>query len=259
MSNFAKFWPLSILLVGVLVVSVRAIPNQGHLANSDCQSCHLATTITNDNANVLVSSQEEICLRCHPNALKASHPTGFHPRRRIPNNMPLDWKGDLTCSTCHSLHAPMGSGILRHNKRGQAFCLLCHDQTFFTRMVEGGSSVMASGHIETTPTGRSMAFDSFSSQCIACHTEMAGGNKIEITDMGVVRHGGSNMSHPLGSQYDLFGPAQGYRLLETLPPQIVLPDGKISCISCHEGYSQIHGKLVISNRGSGLCLACHNL
>lgn len=251
-----------LLAAGVLTTALvsRAVPNNGHLATAECQSCHLATTITPDNANVLVSSQEEICLRCHPNALKASHPTGFHPSRPLPKGMPLDWKEDLTCSTCHNIHAPTGAGILRQNKRGQPFCLLCHDQAFFNRMMDGGSSVMASGHMDTRGSAKqNLGLDSFTMQCISCHTEMSGGNKVQITEMGVVRHSGSSMSHPLGSRYEQFGPPQGYRDINLLPEQIMLADGKLGCVSCHEGYSKVHGKLVISNKGSGLCLACHDL
>ena len=39
----------------------------------------------------------------------------------------------------------------------------------------------------------------------------------------------------------------------------VLPDGKISCISCHQGYDEQHGALVLDNRADGLCFSCHDL
>ena len=48
-------------------------------------------------------------------------------------------------------------------------------------------------------------------------------------------------------------------LVTKLSKKILLPMGLVSCVSCHEGYSQNHGKLVISNAGSALCFACHDL
>jgi predicted CXXCH cytochrome family protein len=44
-----------------------------------------------------------------------------------------------------------------------------------------------------------------------------------------------------------------------LDPAIYLKDGQIVCVSCHHPESQQPAKLVLSNVGSRLCLACHNL
>ena len=49
------------------------------------------------------------------------------------------------------------------------------------------------------------------------------------------------------------------RDMSQLGPAIRLQDGRVSCLSCHSQDSQIKAKLVISNVGSRLCFACHNL
>ncbi|MBI5970861.1 MAG: hypothetical protein HY884_06875, partial [Deltaproteobacteria bacterium] len=47
------------------------------------------------------------------------------------------------------------------------------------------------------------------------------------------------------------------RDLDMLPKQIKLFGGKIGCATCHDPFSKGHSRLVISNRKSALCLACH--
>ena len=44
-----------------------------------------------------------------------------------------------------------------------------------------------------------------------------------------------------------------------LDPAITLRDNQLVCISCHHPESENTTRLVLSNAGSGLCLACHNL
>ncbi len=44
-----------------------------------------------------------------------------------------------------------------------------------------------------------------------------------------------------------------------LPTAIWLPNGKLSCVSCHEPYKKQHGQLVVTNSGSVLCAQCHDL
>lgn len=43
-----------------------------------------------------------------------------------------------------------------------------------------------------------------------------------------------------------------------LDPALSLPNGQLVCTTCHQPQSPFERKLVISNRGSALCLACHN-
>ena len=51
----------------------------------------------------------------------------------MPPEFPLDWKGDMTCSTCHNVHAS-DPVKLRVKRQGKALCQSCHDPDFFARL-----------------------------------------------------------------------------------------------------------------------------
>ena len=227
-----------------------------HPENLSCNSCHLAKgNISQKNAKTLISSQEELCKNCHKNALTASHPSGFKPTQQLPEEFPLDWKGDLTCSTCHNIHNGK-RGYLRVSKYGKTLCLSCHQTNFFTKMKDGGYSLL-SGHLDANEslTGN---IDSFSVQCMSCHESLPNELNIRITS-NIIRHSRNRASHPIGMLYKTSMLYGGYRMVSELPKQVLLPDGRISCISCHQAYSDKHGKLVIENRGSKLCFSCHDI
>ncbi|MEO5348094.1 MAG: cytochrome c3 family protein [Magnetococcus sp. YQC-3] len=233
----------------------------GHLSNSRCQDCHLADKVDAKNGSLLVTTQEKMCVQCHANAVRLSHPSGFFPKRALAAQFPLDWKGTLTCSSCHTIHAS-GAGLLRSTQRGPAFCHECHDAKFFEAMADRGTSVTLSGHLDTRKQTEAvtLSLDAFTVQCLGCHSDQEGGDRrVGINMGGVLQHNKSSMNHPIGVNYEQTVRQGGYHPLTRLPPEILLPDGNVGCISCHEGYSGRHGKLVKSNAGSGLCLTCHDL
>ncbi|TAN50389.1 MAG: hypothetical protein EPN21_09090, partial [Methylococcaceae bacterium] len=95
-----------------------------HPLNEPCISCHLAgIDTTAANAEKLVASQEQLCGRCHDNTMQMSHPSGFAPApgKTIPAAYPLDWKGELTCSTCHKVHSD-APDKLRNAARRRYMC-----------------------------------------------------------------------------------------------------------------------------------------
>ena len=49
----------------------------------------------------------------------------------------------------------------------------------------------------------------------------------------------------------------GYRPLVSLSPEVILPGGQVSCLSCHAGYSREHGRP--PQTSNGLCAECHDL
>ena len=130
-----KILTLVLLLFSVAIVSNAFKPRDYHPQNADCRSCHLATEVTKENAHQLVNSQERLCVNCHANALQVSHPSGFPPSRSLPETYPLDWKGDVTCSTCHEIHGDQ-HGLMRGKQSGREFCISCHSESFFTEMVD---------------------------------------------------------------------------------------------------------------------------
>jgi predicted CXXCH cytochrome family protein len=175
----------------------------------------------------------------------------------VPALYPLDWNNELTCSSCHNIHDPV-HGLLRGDARGRNFCLSCHDTGFFERMADMGSSLIISGHLSATTTQISDLVDPFSLQCMGCHDEK-GEIPIGIDINGITRHAGNGLNHPIGNNYTAAASSGGLHPQAMLNPSIDLPEGRVSCISCHSGYSAQHGLVKsVSGRG-GLCLECHDL
>lgn len=254
--------------VGIAVVAVLAVLGSSswlyalvskpelHPLNEGCASCHMAgadTTIAN--ASMLISSQEQLCGGCHANALKMSHPSGFTPLpgKIIPADYPLDWKGDLTCSTCHEVHSDL-PGKMRGLLLGRELCMSCHDQTFFSNMVDGGESLVMSGHLGMPNSQNWQNLDPYSVQCMECHSERG---DVQVDPNFVVRHGSQN--HPVGRNYAEAERYGGYRPASVLPKKIHLPNGMVSCVSCHETFTKTHGKVITSGDTTTLCFECHDL
>lgn len=229
----------------------------GHLSDSHCQDCHLAEKVAPDNASVLVASQEKLCVSCHANAVRLSHPSGFAPKRAFSPDFPLDWKGTLTCSSCHDIHAHE-AGLMRSALQGAEFCHACHDQPFFDKMADGGASMTGFAHLDARDSVPGLALDAFTLQCLGCHGEKGEEQQVGIGRNGILNHLGSSMNHPIGVNYERAARRGGYHPVSRLPPEILLPDGNVGCVSCHEGYSTQHGK-VVKGRGGSLCLVCHDM
>ncbi|WP_210397880.1 cytochrome c3 family protein [Motiliproteus sediminis] len=229
------------------------------LQGADCGSCHLAGDKTrSSNSALLTAPPEQLCSRCHPGALEASHPSGVSPSMAVPQSLPLDWKGNVTCSTCHSIHAS-GHGALQIAERGAAFCTQCHELSFFSNMADQGGSLLVSGHMTSGNGLEAAQTDEYSVQCMACHDERGQGPGVTVVGGNIARHATGSMEHPIGVDYRQAFAFGGYRDPEQLPPSISLPGGQVSCISCHQGYSSTHGQMVASNEGSNLCFQCHDL
>lgn len=237
-----------------------AISSDGprHLDASNCATCHLAgNRVTAENASTLVASQEALCAKCHLKAIQVSHPSGFAPKSKPPAAYPLDWKGDLTCSTCHDIHGSE-PGIIRGAQRGKELCLSCHDANFFEKMLDKGVSTLA-GHLGNGSFNVTL-LDAYTAECMGCHDNNVNEKISTAVDKnGVVRHAGGSNIHPIGANYKKSATYGGYRPMQMLSKKILLPNGNLSCVSCHEGYAKEHGKLVISAAGSKLCYECHDL
>ncbi|GAB4348656.1 MAG: hypothetical protein Kow006_09570 [Gammaproteobacteria bacterium] len=258
------FSRLSLLAVGILLagpivwLGVDAQGSRQHLAGEVCDTCHLSADVTAENAHQLRASEERLCTGCHPAALEMSHPSGFAPDRELPEVFPLDWKGDLTCSTCHRIHGEV-TALGRTQLSGKSLCLSCHDDAFFRRMRDGGVSLIRSGHLDTRANLPGGLLDNYSIQCLGCHEDelSSQGLQVTVSPTGIARHGSGSANHPVGTDYATAAGFGGYRERGAIPPAILLPGGKVSCISCHEGYTSDHGKTLVTTRG--LCLECHDM
>ena len=264
MTKFGSSLLTVLVLLAALVMGralfARLLAGDGpHLAHSDCGTCHLAgKSVTVQQANLLTSTQELLCAKCHPAATQVSHPSGIQPKIPPPKMYPLDWKGDLTCSTCHDIHAGR-PGILRGDRIGKEFCLTCHAPGFFQTMRDGGASLMA-GHLAMGVESQAPELDAYSIQCMRCHGDRATPRLATSVDRnGVLRHASQSANHPIGMSYQRATSFGGYRARSSVERKLMLPDGKVGCVTCHGGYQREHGKLVVPREKSALCFECHDL
>lgn len=263
MHAFNRTLVILLALLALLAFSVTwlmaAPAGQFHQGAMACEACHLAgKTVTQEQSHLLLASQEKLCGKCHQATAQVSHPSGFLPRIKLPAGYPVDWKGDLTCSTCHEVHGS-NRGLMRNDRRGRALCVSCHDASFFTRMRDQGASLMDSGHLDASTTAAKASLDTYSRQCMECHGGQGDSKAPTIDRNMVVRHGTSSLNHPIGANYVTATKFGGYRPVATISKKILLPGGLVSCVSCHEGFTANHGRVVKAERGAGLCYECHDL
>ena len=136
----------------------------------------------------------------------------------------------------------------------------CHDAKFFDKMADQGSSMVISGHLSTSNIDlRSAGIDVYSLQCMGCHGRQGDANGVSVDSNLVMRHVGNSVNHPIGARYSEAVAYGGYRPQIMLNKKILLPDGKVSCVSCHLGYTKDHGKLVVPRDRSSICFECHDL
>lgn len=250
---------LTVIACGALLHANRTGSIQTHLQREDCASCHLGGREgALQQAELLLGSQEALCGKCHPSAIKLSHPSGFQPRTKPADGYPLDWKGDLTCSTCHEVHGSR-PGLMRGTKSGKDLCFVCHDSGFFQKMRDGGASLMV-GHLRHRDDVGAPTLDVYSRQCMECHGNSGDPKLLTRVDRnGVARHAGSSLNHPVGANYQKAAEFGGYHPRRTVEKKLFLPDGLVSCVSCHHGYLKDHGKLVVTKAQSRLCFECHDI
>jgi len=264
-----------LLLIVVLGVAGILISDNGnpHAMKTDCSGCHLrAPTPGEAGTNLFVTDIETLCLRCHVEVrVTMSHPLGVKPTFELPSDMPLDWKGELTCSTCHIMHSLddnhflFGNKFLRRNSTGKDFCLECHQNNFLSNRSMGHSVAQNGAHYTPLDSPRDdNTIDESSTSCLTCHDGSLAkdeGSGIVERSAGIWRHGGATnrSSHPLGVSYSraFMDKPRAYRQMATLPATVRLPEGNVECVSCHNLYSQNEYLLTVSNERSRLCLTCH--
>lgn len=256
---FAWFTGVSLLCAGTWMFA--GFGGNPHLSGLVCSNCHLpGKEVDPAQASWLIASQEVLCGVCHKNVKRMSHPTGFAPKGKLPAGFPLDWKKDMTCSTCHDVHGTK-PGLLRGERRGKDLCLACHDTAFFDGMKDAGISLQQSGHVlaDMTQVDKRTGIDALSLQCLGCHNSQTDVGGIRVGQNGIVRHSSGAANHPIGVAYPAISRNREFRPKSMLPMAIWLPNGKLSCVSCHQPYKKEHGQLVMPNNRSSLCTQCHDL
>lgn len=110
------------------------------------------------------------------------------------------------------------------------------------------------------PTSR---IDSFSRKCLVCHdgvsAPIAEGSYRNSPGEEHSRGQVNGSSHPIGMDYAAYSIGnRSFKNVEMLDRQMVLVDGKVGCLSCHNPLNPRRNHLAVSDARSELCLACHN-
>jgi predicted CXXCH cytochrome family protein len=150
-----------------------------------------------------------------------------------PEKMPEGWQsgpgGAMLCITCHNCT----SGICTLREESARLCLSCHDCT------KGMACVLGIAHL-----GNSLGNTTRFQGCLSCHDGFIGKN--------AVAPGLTPGDHKVNVYYIK---KKGYK--SRPDRRIILSDGRVTCLSCHDPYKSEQKRLVMSNEGGRLCLSCH--
>jgi predicted CXXCH cytochrome family protein len=258
----------------LLVLVVFSLENQPH-AFKQCSLCHVSNNPSGSQARQMTLPITMLCSsNCHDKIFSEGymHPVDIRPQFvTIPADMPVSRSGELTCSTCHDVHAdyftPYGTSthFLRRQEAGKAFCKICHRSLDIPRSGHKASLTEAHFRSQYIVTSSSMELDPMSKNCISCHdgsfaksaTIMAGS---WTHQRNFVRN--DRGSHPIGMNYETTRMSKAKSKTDLKPIHAVdrrirFFDGRVGCGSCHDPYSTLHKKLVMSDEHSKLCLSCH--
>jgi len=206
----------------------------------------------------------------------ANHPVNVVPSSavEIPADWPLGSGGTITCLTCHP-KLPSSSGasepLLRDFDEAEMesadFCVKCHGAS--TERSAASMHWMAIGiaHVKAdrTVSGRRAGLlDSDSQRCMGCHDGVSASEAANTTawNRGPGSRGDKRRHHPVGVPYRDRAPKKAaVRLRSTslLPKNMRLPDGQVSCVSCHDLYAPDRDRLTVPIEGSALCFTCHDM
>ena len=204
-----------------------------------------------------------------------NHPIDVRPSgsMRLPEGWPLSADGTLTCLTCHT-KVPTLEGATRPNLRDFAeeeaepleFCRKCHlNDSERSAAAQHWLAVGKAHPRNDAPAARSSGLlDGESRMCLGCHD---GVNAVESSESTALNRGAGAVgdpgrNHPVGVRYPTRAPRNQsvpFRPQSLLPAEIRLPDGKVSCVSCHDLYARDQHHLTLPIEGSMLCFSCHEL
>ncbi len=204
-----------------------------------------------------------------------NHPVGVVPSAAIviPPDWPLAANGTITCLTCHEVvpadneTRPKLRGVPVGGLGASQFCVQCHHGEARLTAANMHWSAVDRAHLGSDrddSQGRSGSRDDGSRRCLACHDGVSApdtgyetGGTQHATDFGDPRR-----NHPIGVRYPSAGKRGGdspLRPAALLPKSVRLPDGNVSCVSCHNMYANSPKLLSVPIEGSALCFTCHDM
>ena len=223
------------------------------------------------------TSQQDRAVRFGDGPGVANHPVRVVPSDnvRIPVGWPLASDGSITCLTCH--HQLPSSGrssrpFLRDFAETPAdpaeFCAKCHLHS--TGRTASSMHWLALGEAHVQPdrgqssNRRSRMLDAHSHRCMGCHDGVTANEAANTTgwNRGPGYLGDMRRNHPVGVRYRQgISRKQPVRLrpAAALPRRVRLPDGQVSCVSCHDLYATTRYRLSVPIEDSALCFACHDM
>ena len=265
----------SLLCLFLCIAAIVYSMSQGahEFQNSQCTICHSSSAP--GGAGMMSGSLTGKCMTCHTDLYEDSymHPVDIAPKNaQVPGDLPLSPQGFITCNTCHDAHAPQEtpygtkSSFLRRFESGKAFCSICH-RTAGNKY--GHQTVFRSAHLTTKPTEISafLGIDAMSRNCLSCHdgafassVNLNAGQWRQSENFSFSANNNGGM-HPIGMNYTEIQTSKAKAMLKPLfqvDKRIRLfNNGNVGCGSCHDPYSALDKSLVIENRQSNLCFACH--
>lgn len=112
------------ILLLLFLVSVHSAFADVPAVKRDCSICHAGSG--SGMGMLLKRPLPELCIACHPDrTCKGEHPAGIKPANTITNDLPLDNKGEITCTTCHAPHGEGGFPKMLRKKTAE-LCISCH-------------------------------------------------------------------------------------------------------------------------------------
>ncbi len=265
--------PLTLVIILLLAVVVCCLEKNPHdFAESQCVLCHQGDPATP--FSLVSGNPSRACASCHPDIFSTGfiHPVDVVPNKvRVAADFPLSRNNTITCNTCHDVHASAVTGFgeksyfLRRHERGREFCLSCHS----SGEMAGHAQYLGEAHFQSkyVAEGAGSELDPTSKNCISCH-DGTFASSVSIST-GSWEHGsnypgqGLGRKHPIGVDYEMARAGHGrktdLRPMAMVDKRINFYDGRLGCGSCHDPYSYHESALVMSNRRSALCFACHDM
>lgn len=259
---------------------------------------HRDTPIARADEKWLETFSREMCISCHDSSVRDSrskicndpgHQVGrpFSKRITIPPDFPLDEKGTLKCTTCHTPHAvtsgsdAMVEYFLRAPNRNSSFCRMCHTEKI-GGLSRGNHPLDVSARVNTgviTRAGGKFG-KSVPNQiiCETCHTAHGGVNEkflvLPVEDVGslsilcevchtkkAVMPGEELSTFPTHPVDVVPGSKVEIPKVWTNGEDVVIGNrGELVCRTCHKPHSADREFLIAIPAGRGeLCLQCHRL